>query len=158
MIRDTPQTMPRLNQLVIRCRQAPEANSSSPSLELMLRAHTRSRFPARISAQTIAIGVRDRVLPPIPTTAPSGTSAAASSSDMTFSLRIQIAFSGADQRPDHRHRRARQGAATDPDYRAIGHQRRRFFERHDLFFEAPVALAGAAAKLVIGQVHARPSR
>ena len=88
-MRETPQTMPRLNQLVTRCRLAPEANNSSPSLELMPRAQTRSRRPARISAQIIAIGVRDKVLPPMPTEAPSGTSAAASSSDMTFSRRLR---------------------------------------------------------------------
>ena len=37
MIRDTPQTMPRLNQLVKRCRLVPAANSNSPSLDEMLR-------------------------------------------------------------------------------------------------------------------------
>jgi hypothetical protein len=81
--------MPRLNQLVTRCRLAPEANSNSPSLELMPRAQTRSRRPARISAQIIASGVRDKVLPPIPTKAPSGTKAAASSNDMTFSRKLR---------------------------------------------------------------------
>ena len=89
MIRETPQTMPRLNQLVRMCRLAPEANSNSPSLEVMLRAQRRSRRPARISAQIIAIGVRDKVLPPMPTEAPSGTSAAACSSDMVFSRKLR---------------------------------------------------------------------
>ena len=89
MMRETPQTMPWLNQLVRMCRLAPEANSSSPSLEVMLRAQKRSLRPARINAQIIAIGVRDKVLPPMPTEAPSGTSAAAASSDMTFSRRLR---------------------------------------------------------------------
>jgi hypothetical protein len=56
---------------------------------VMLRAQKRSLRPALINAQTIAIGVRDKVLPPMPTEAPSGTSAAASSSDMTFSRRLR---------------------------------------------------------------------
>jgi hypothetical protein len=71
------------------CRLVPEANSNSPSLEVMPRAQSRSLRPARIKAQIIAIGVRDNVLPPIPTEAPSGTSAVASSSDMTFSRRLR---------------------------------------------------------------------
>src|ERR1700739_2219554 len=89
MTRETPQTMPWLNQLVRICRLVPEAKSSSPSLEVMLGAQKRSLRPALINAQTIAIGVRDKVLPPMPTEAPSETSAAASSSDMTFSRRLR---------------------------------------------------------------------
>ncbi len=88
-MRETPQTMPWLNQLVRMCRLVPEAKSSSPSLDVMPRAQIRSLRPARIKAQIIAIGVRDKVLPPMPTEAPSGTSAAASSSDMTFSRRLR---------------------------------------------------------------------
>ena len=88
-MRETPYTIPRLNQLVTRCRLVPEPNNSSPSLELMLRAQRRSLRPARIRAQIIAIGVRDKVLPPMPTEAPSGMSAAASSSDITFSRRLR---------------------------------------------------------------------
>jgi len=88
-MRETPQTMPWLNQLVRMCRLVPDAKSSSPSLEVMLRAQKRSLRPARISAQIIAIGVRDKVLPPMPTEAPSGTSVAASSSDMTLSRRLR---------------------------------------------------------------------
>ena len=81
--------MPWLNQLVRRCRLVPEAKSSSPSLYVMLRAQRRFLRLARIKAQIIAIGVRDKVLPPMPTEAPSGTSAAASSSDMTLSRRLR---------------------------------------------------------------------
>jgi hypothetical protein len=47
---------------------------------------------AGAEAQThrhIAVGVRDNVLPPMPTEAPSGTSAAASSSGITFSRRLR---------------------------------------------------------------------
>ena len=97
MMRETPQTMPWLNQLVRMCRLVPEAKSSSPSQEVMLRAQKRSLRPARINAQIIAIGVRDNVLPPIPTEAPSGTSAAASSSDMTFSRRLRSRSSVRDR-------------------------------------------------------------
>ena len=45
--------------------------------------------PARINAQIMAIGVRERVLPPMPTVSPSLTSAAACSSDTTFSCRLR---------------------------------------------------------------------
>ena len=51
----------------------------------MLRAQVSCFFRARISAQTMAIGVRDRVLPPMPTVSPSWTSAAASDRETTFS-------------------------------------------------------------------------
>ena len=47
---------------------------------------------ARISAQIIPIGVRDIVLPPMPTVSPSCTSAAASSSDTTFSAQAAVAL------------------------------------------------------------------
>ena len=80
--------MPWLNQLEIMCSQAPEPKSQSPSLEVMPRAHV-AFLRARISAQTIAIGVRESVLPPMPTVSPSLTSAAASSSDTTFSCRLR---------------------------------------------------------------------
>ncbi len=59
--------MPWLNQLVMMCSQAPEPNSKSPSLEMMLRAQVSFLRLARISAQISAIGVRDIVLPPMPT-------------------------------------------------------------------------------------------
>src|SRR5260370_10817630 len=45
--------------------------------------------PARMSAQIMAIGVRESVLPPMPTRSPSLTSFAASSSDITFSRRLR---------------------------------------------------------------------
>src|SRR5690348_2107617 len=81
--------MPWLNQLVITRSQAPAPNSSSPSLDIMPRAAVSRFFLARISAQIIAIGVRESVLPPMPTTSPSLTSFAASSSDITFSRRLR---------------------------------------------------------------------
>src|SRR5690348_1231866 len=81
--------MPWLNQLVMTRSQAPEPNNSSPSLDMMPREQVSRLRPARISAQIIAIGVRERVLPPIPTLSPSFTSFAASSSDMTFSCRLR---------------------------------------------------------------------
>src|SRR5579859_8196300 len=89
MIFETPQTMPWLNQLVITRSQAPAPNSSSPSLDMMPRAAVRRCFRARISAQIIAIGVRESVLPPMPTTSPSFTSFAASSRVVTFSCRLR---------------------------------------------------------------------
>ena len=79
--------MPCVNQLVMMCLDTPEANSRSPSVEVMERETVRSFFPARIRAQIIAIGVRDMVQPPMPTWLPSCTSFAASSSDITFSRR-----------------------------------------------------------------------
>jgi len=89
MILETPQTMPWLNQLVSTWLLAPEAKRSSPSLDMMLREQESSLRPARISAQIIAIGVRERVLPPIPTLSPSLTSLVASSRDITFSRRLR---------------------------------------------------------------------
>jgi hypothetical protein len=68
---------------------APEANSRSPSLETIERAHDSFVRPARISAQISPIGVRDIVLPPMPTQSPSRTNDTASSSDMTFSRRLR---------------------------------------------------------------------
>ena len=50
---------------------------------------TASSGRARISAQIIPIGVRDIVLPPMPTQSPSWTNDTASSSDMTFSRRLR---------------------------------------------------------------------
>src|SRR5688572_27861838 len=84
-----PHTMPWLNQLDTIESQAPEPKSQSPSLDVMPRAHVSRCFRARMSDQIIAIGVRDSVLPPIPTVSPSFTSAAASSSDITFSCRLR---------------------------------------------------------------------
>src|SRR6185437_701564 len=81
--------MPWLNQLVMMCLEAPEANSRSPSLDTMLREQDRSLRPARISAQISAIGVRDIVLPPMPTASPSRTKEATSSSDTTFSRKLR---------------------------------------------------------------------
>ena len=64
--------MPWLNQLVMMCSATPEPNSRSPSLEMMLREQDSSSCGRRgSSAQIIAIGVRDMVLPPMPTEAPS---------------------------------------------------------------------------------------
>ena len=77
--------MPWLNQLVIMWSQTPDPKSQSPSLEVMPRVQVSPFLRARMSAQIIAIGVRDNVLPPMPTVSPSFTSAAASSSDTTFS-------------------------------------------------------------------------
>jgi hypothetical protein len=67
-----------------------EPSSQSPSLDVM-PARTRQLLfaAARISAQTMAIGVRDKVLPPMPTDSPSLTSAAASSRFTTFSCRLR---------------------------------------------------------------------
>src|ERR1700693_2994919 len=44
--------------------------------------------PARMSAQIMAIGVTESVLPPMPTRSPSLTGFAASSSDITFSRKL----------------------------------------------------------------------
>src|ERR1700736_5689507 len=55
----------------------------------MEREQLRPFLPARISAQIIPIGVRDIVLPPIPTESPSRTNEAASSSETTFSRRLR---------------------------------------------------------------------
>ena len=79
--------MPWLNQLVMTCLDTPEASSRSPSVEVMERETVRSCLRARISAQIMAMGVRDMVQPPMPTWSPSSTSLAASSSDITFSRR-----------------------------------------------------------------------
>ena len=81
--------MPWLNQLVMMWSQTPEPNSRSPSLEMMLRAQESSLRPARMSAQIIPIGVRDMVLPPMPTESPSRTKEAASSSETTLSRRLR---------------------------------------------------------------------
>src|SRR6516165_613506 len=59
----------------------------------------------------------------------------------------EVFAAGADQGPDHRHRRARQGAAADADRGVVWDDRRRLFERHDLLAKAAVALSGAAAQL-----------
>src|SRR4029450_2230636 len=85
--------MPWLNQLVVMRSQMPEPKSRSPSLDVMLRTHDRRVLRARISAQIIPIGVRDMVLPPMPTVSPSLTNALASSRDMTLrrSLRSRLA-------------------------------------------------------------------
>src|SRR5271166_2686643 len=63
----------------------------------------------------------------------------------------EVFAAGTDQGPDHRHRRARQGAAADADRGAIGHERCRLSERHDLLAQAAVALSGASAKLGVIQ-------
>ncbi|MNN73735.1 hypothetical protein D3C81_1898760 [compost metagenome] len=55
----------------------------------MLRDTERFFLRARTSSQIIAIGVRDSVLPPMPTVSPSLTSLAASVSDMTFSRKLR---------------------------------------------------------------------
>src|SRR5678815_3479438 len=55
----------------------------------MLRMQERRDLRARMSAQIMPIGVRDMVLPPIPTVSPSWTNAVASSSDMTFRRRLR---------------------------------------------------------------------
>jgi hypothetical protein len=68
---------------------APEASSRSPSLETMLREQVSPLRPARMSAQIMPIGVRDIVLPPIPTESPSRTNDAASSSETTLSRRLR---------------------------------------------------------------------
>src|SRR5688572_4021769 len=90
--------MPWLIQLEIIRSQAPELNSQSHSLELMPRAQVSFLRPARISAHTIAIGVRESVLPPRPTVSPSFTSLAASSSVTTFSWRLRSRSTSLDLR------------------------------------------------------------
>ena len=64
---DTPHTMPCVNQLVMTCFDTPEANRRSPSVEVIEREIIRSFLRARISAQIMAMGVRDMVQPPMPT-------------------------------------------------------------------------------------------
>ena len=59
--------MPCVNQLVMMCLDTPDANSRSPSVEVIERETVRSLRPARISAQIMASGVRDMVQPPMPT-------------------------------------------------------------------------------------------
>ncbi len=83
--------MPWLNQLVTMWSQAPEPNSRSPSLETMLRAQVSCFLPARMSVQIMPMGVRDMVLPPIPTVSPSRTKAAASSRVTTFWPQASVA-------------------------------------------------------------------
>ena len=80
--------MPWLNQLVIMWSQAPEPNSRSPSLDTMLREQESFLRLARMTAQIKPIGVRDMVLPPMPTESSSRTKDAASSSETTFSRRL----------------------------------------------------------------------
>ena len=46
-------------------------------------------LPARMSAQIMPIGVRDIVLPPMPTASPSRTNEVACSSETTFSRRLR---------------------------------------------------------------------
>lgn len=50
---------------------------------------------------------------------------------------------GADQRPDHRERRSRRGAAADRDMVAVVDQRRGLLQRHDLLAQTAVAGLGA---------------
>ena len=47
---------------------------------------------------------------------------------------------GADQRPNQAHRRARHRAAADADGIAVAHERNRLLERDDLLAQAAVAL------------------
>jgi hypothetical protein len=65
----------------------PEPYNRSPSLEMMQREHDSFLRRALIIAQISAIGVRDIVLPPIPTASPSWMKETASSSETTFSRR-----------------------------------------------------------------------
>ena len=76
--------MPWLNQLVIMCQLNPEPSNRSPSLVMIGREHTRFLRLARINCQSIAIGVRDIMLPPMPSDSPSRTRPAASSRDIVF--------------------------------------------------------------------------
>src|SRR5437660_8503041 len=55
----------------------------------MLREQVSPFRPARMSAQIMPIGVRDIVLPPIPTESPSLTNEVASSSETTLSRRLR---------------------------------------------------------------------
>jgi hypothetical protein len=55
----------------------------------MLREQVSCFRPARISAQIRPMGVRDMVLPPIPTESPSRTNEVASSSETTLSRRLR---------------------------------------------------------------------
>jgi hypothetical protein len=68
--------------------QAPEPNRRSPSLDTMLREQESFLRLARMTAQIKPIGVRDMVLPPMPTESSSRTKDAASSSETTFSRRL----------------------------------------------------------------------
>src|ERR1043166_3795661 len=77
--------MPCANQLDMMWLATPEPISRSPSVEMMQRAQDGFFLRARIGGQITAIGVRDRVEPPIPTVAPSFTNEAASSRLTTFS-------------------------------------------------------------------------
>src|SRR5688500_2399215 len=81
--------MPWLNQLVTMRSQTFDPNRRSPSLEVIDREHVSPFLRARIRAQIIPIGVRDIVLPPIPTESPSRTNDVASSRDTTFSRRLR---------------------------------------------------------------------
>jgi hypothetical protein len=55
----------------------------------MLREQVSPFLPARMSDQIIPMGVRDIVLPPIPTDSPSRTNEAASSRETTLSRRLR---------------------------------------------------------------------
>src|SRR5205823_942024 len=63
----------------------------------------------------------------------------------------EVLAAGPDQGPDHRHRRARQGAAADADRGAVGYKRRRLVERHDLLAQAAVALFGTRSNLCVAR-------
>jgi hypothetical protein len=55
----------------------------------MLREQVRRLRPARTSAQIMPMGVRDMVLPPMPTESPSRTNEVASSSETTLSRKLR---------------------------------------------------------------------
>ena len=89
MTRETPQTIPWLNQLVRMWFPIPEAKMRSPSVETMLREKERFFFLARMSAHTMAKGVLEAVEPPRLTCSPSLTKPHASSSVITLFLRLR---------------------------------------------------------------------
>src|SRR5204862_7181402 len=54
---------------------------------------------------------------------------------------------GADQRPDHAHRRARHRAAADADRVAVAHERCRLLQRYHLLAQASVAPSNVVSQL-----------
>src|SRR5262249_26364555 len=62
----------------------------------------------------------------------------------------QILFAGADKLPDHRHRRARQRRAADPDRRSVVYQRSRLFEADGLLAQRTSGFEEAVANDVVG--------
>ena len=82
--------MPWLNQLVDHAFAGARAEQQIAIARYDAAGQIESfwRF-ARMSAQISPIGVRDMVLPPMPTESPSCTNEAASSSETTFSRRLR---------------------------------------------------------------------